>query len=227
MATKYPTYVFPASFPAALLIGYTLNKMQCMQGRKSWWNLTIPTLLLIGIISFSSQFLPTSANWTMLYICAILSSMIILWIQIKGNVYHMPTVVATVTVLMCLLLINNGLIPLSASRSGKSVASLLPNQAAMVASYGEYSTSAVYYSGYNIPRLVHEQESQEQSPWSGKYTMPTAAINLFNAETANNPMSFVIVHDKNNKDFMNEAFSKNFYPVVNSDSRTLYQRRIN
>jgi len=227
MATKYPTYVFPASFPAALLIGYTLSTMQSAPGRKSWWYLSIPTLLLIGIISISSKFLPKTADWTLLYLCAIVSCAVILWIQLKGNVYHMPKVVAIVTALMCLLLINNGLVPLSASRSGKSVASLLPNQAAMVASYGEYSTSAVYYSGYNIPRLVHEQESQEQSPWSGKYTMPTAAINLFNAETANNPMSFVIVHDKNNKDFMNEAFSKNFFPVVNDKNRTLYQRRIN
>jgi len=225
MATKYPTYVFPASFPAALLIGYTLNKMQSMQGRKNWWYLSIPTLMLIGIISISSKFLPTTANWTMLYICAIVSIGIILWIQIKGNVYHMPKVVAIVTVIMSLLLINNGLIPLSASRSGKNVVSLLPSQGAMVASYGEYSTSAVYYSGYTIPRLVHEQESQEQSPWSGKYTMPIAEIKMFDADTANHPMSFIIVHDKNINDFMREAFSANFYPVASYDNRTLYRRK--
>ena len=226
MATKYPTYVFPASFPAALLIGYTLNKMQCMPGRKAWWNLSIPTLMLIGIIGISSKFLPATANWTMLYMCAIVSSAMILWIQVKGNVYHMPKVVAIVTVIMCLFLINNGLMPLSASRSGKSVASLLPNQGATVASYGEYSTSAVYYSNYNIPSLVHEQESQEQSPWSGKYTMPTLEIKMFDADTANNPLSFVIVHDKNKNEFMGESFSENFYPIVNSNNRTLFQRKI-
>jgi len=226
MATKYPTYVFPASFPAALLIGYTLNKMQCMQGRKAWWYLSLPTLMLIGIIGISSHFLPTTANWTLLYVCAILSSAIILWVQIKGNVYHMPKVVAVVTVVMCLLLINNGLIPLSTSRSGKSVANLLPKQGAIVASYGEYSTSAVYYSDYTIPRLVHEQDSLEQSPWSGKYTMPTADLKKFSVETTNNPMSFVIVHDKNKNDFMSESISKNFFQIANLNNKSLYQRRI-
>ena len=226
MATKYPTYVFPASFPVALLIGHTLSKMQSMRDRKSWWYLSIPTLLLIVIISVSSQFLPTTANWTLLYLCAILFSMIILWLQIKGNVYDMPKVVAIATVIMCLLLINNGLIPLSASRSGKSVASFLPTQGAMVASYGEYSTSAVYYSGYNIPRLVHEQESQEQSPWSGKYTMPIAEIKMFDAMATKNPLSFVIVNDKNKNEFMSEEFSEKFYPVNNENNRTLYQRKI-
>ena len=226
MATKYPTYVFPASFPAALLIGYTLNKMQSGQGRKSWWWLSIPTLMLIGIIGIASKFVPTTANWTLLYTCAILSSAIILWIQIRGNVYHLPKVIGIVTIIMCLLLINNGLVPLSAARSGKSVASLLPSQGANVASYGEYSTSAVFYSGYNIPRLVHEQESQDQSPWSGKYTMPTAEIKVFDATTANNPMSFVLVHDKNKKEFIGESFSENFYQIANDNNRSLYQRRM-
>jgi len=226
MATKYPTYVFPASFPAALLIGYTLNKMQSGQGRKSWWWLSIPTLMLIGIIGIASKFVPTTANWTLLYTCAILSSAIILWIQIRGNVYHLPKVIGIVTIIMCLLLINNGLVPLSAARSGKSVASLLPSQGANVASYGEYSTSAVFYSGYNIPRLVHEQESQDQSPWSGKYTMPTAEIKVFDAATANNPMSFVLVHDKNKKEFIGESFSENFYQIANDNNRSLYQRRM-
>ena len=226
MATKYPTYVFPASFPAALLIGYTLNKMSCMHGRKAWWNLSIPTLMLIGIISISSHFLPAAANWTLLYMCAILSSAIILWIQIKGNVYHLPKVVASVTVLMSLLLINSGLIPLSASRSGKGVASLLPAQGATVASYGEYSTSAVYYSGYTIPTLVHEQASQEKKIWSGKYTMPITEIQKFDAETANNPLSFVVVDDKNKSEFMNESFSTNFSKIATKDNKILYQRRI-
>jgi len=228
MATKYPTYVFPASFPAALLIGYTLNKMQSTQARKSWWYLSIPTLLLIGIISISSHFLPTTSNWAMLYLCALVGSTLILWLQIKGNVYQLPTVVAIVTVLMSLLLINNGLIPLSTSRSGKSAASLLPNEGAMVASYGDYSTSAVYYSGYVIPRLVEKQESQgeDQDPWSGKYTMPTAEIRVFDSETANNPLSFVIVDDSSKDKFEIDPFFKNFYPVADYSHGTLYQRRV-
>lgn len=224
MATKYPTYVFPASFPAALLIGYTLNKMHDMEGRKVWWCLSIPILLLIGIVSLSSKFVPQTTDWTLLYSCALLSSVFILWLQVKGNVNHLPKAVGIVTVVMSLLLIHNGLVPLSASRSGKDVALLLPVQGAMVASYGDYSTSAVFYSGYIIPRLVQEQQVQEQSAWSGKYTMPTQEIGVFDQLTSNNKMSYVLVHKKSENSFLGEPFSNHFQPVGITCNITLYQR---
>ncbi|WP_378956319.1 ArnT family glycosyltransferase [Pelosinus sp. sgz500959] len=223
MATKYPTYVFPASFPTALLIGYTLNKMYGMEGRKVWWCLSLPILLLIGVISLSSKLFPAT-NWTVIYSCGIFSTCLILWLQVKGNVYYLPKTVGIVTVIMSLLLVHNGLVPLSAARSAKNIALLLPAQGAMVASYGDYSTSSVFYSGYNMPRLVREQQNTEQGTWSGKYTMPTQEIGVFDQATAQYKMSYLLVNNKSKTAFMSETFSKNFQPVATSSNITLYQR---
>jgi 4-amino-4-deoxy-L-arabinose transferase-like glycosyltransferase len=222
MATKYPTYVFPASFPAALLIGYTLGKMQALQGRKVWLWLSIPTVSLLGIIAFSGSILPITVNWTFLYIVALLSIILVLWIQFKGNVHHMPQVAALVTVIMSLLLIHNGLIPLAEMRSAKNIATMLPAGSANVASYGDYSTSAVFYSGYNISRLVNEKTNQQQGVWSGKYTMPTETLNAFNSYT----MSYILVKNNDNDSFVKESIAKYFLPIAHDSTTTLYQRRI-
>lgn len=226
MATKYLTYVFPASFPVALLIGYTLRKMQGLQERKNWWYLSLPALVLVLIISIGSSLLPITSDWTMVYICGILSSVLILWLQIKGNINHLPLAVGGVTVLMSLLLIANGLIPLSAMRSGKAVASLLPVQGAIVGSYGDYSTSAVFYSSYRIPRLVTEKETQQQNAWAGKYTMPTEEIGIFDSATINYSLSYIVVHDKNEKSFISQPFSKGFHRIGSTNNISLYQRII-
>ena len=222
MATKYPTYVFPAAFPAALLIGYTLGKMQTLQGRKVWWWLSIPTIALLGIIAFSRNFLPDVVNWTFLYLGAIASILLLLWIQFKGNVHHMPQIVALVTVIMNLMLIHNGLIPLAVTRSAKNIVTMLIMRDARVASYGDYSTSAVFYSGYNIPRLITAKDHQQEGVWSGKYTMPTETINEFNSYT----MSYILVKNNDNDSFLNEPIAKHFSPVANDSTTTLYQRII-
>lgn len=226
MATKYLTYVFPASFPVALLIGYTLRKMQGLQERKNWWYLSLPTLLFVAMISSGSLLLPITTNWTIVYICGILSSILILWLQIKGNINHMPLAVGGVTILMSLLLIANGLIPLSAMRSGKDIAKLLPAQEAIVGSYGDYSTGAVFYSNYMIPRLVLEEEIYQQTAWGSKYTMPTEKITVFDTLTANDPISYVIVNKKKQNDFMGQPFAKGFQLVGTTNNILLYQRII-
>jgi 4-amino-4-deoxy-L-arabinose transferase-like glycosyltransferase len=222
MATKYPTYVFPAAFPAALLIGYTLGKMQTLQGRKIWYLLSIPTIALLGIIAFSGNFLLAAVNWTFIYIGVIISILLLLLIQYKGNVHHMPQVVALVTVIMSLLLIHNGLIPLAEIRSDKNIVSMLPEQDAKIASYGDYSTSAVFYSGYYIPKLVNQEDNQPQGVWSGKYTMPTETIKAFNSYER----SYILVKNNEKESFVNEPFAKQFSPIVSDSTTTLYQRVI-
>ncbi len=225
MATKYLTYVFPASFPVALLIGHTLGKMQTMHVRKNWWWLSIPTLLLIGIFALSSKFLPIAANWSILYLAAAVSSVLILWLQLKGNVYHMPKAVTIVTIVMTLLLIQSGLVPVASTRSTKDIVASLPTQGAIVGSYGDYTTSAVFYSGYTISRLVHEEQKDEQNAWSGKYTMPTAKISTFDANATSYPMSYILVKDKNQDQFIKEPFSTNFYPIAHHNNTTLYKKQ--
>lgn len=222
MATKYPTYVFPAAFPASLLIGYTLEKMQTIQGRKVWLWLSIPTIALLGIIAFSGSFLLDAVNWTFIYVGVILSIFLLLWIQYKGNVHHLPQVVALVTVIMSLLLIYNGLIPLAETRSDKKIVAMLPAQDAKIASYGDYSTSAVFYSGYNIPKLINEEDNQQHGIWSGKYTMPTETIKSFNSYTK----SYILVKNNEKANFINEPFAKQFLPIANDITTTLYQRTI-
>lgn len=227
MATKYLTYVFPASFPVALLLGYTLSRMQELQIRKHWWYLSIPALLLVfSITMVAPQLLLGANNWTIVYGVGLVSMTYLLWLQLKGNLNHLPLAVGSVTVVMSLLLLMNGLIPLSATRSGKAGASLLPIQGATVASYGDYSTSAVFYSGYTIPRLVHEKNSQQQDAWAGKYTMPTETITAFDAATKNNPMAYLLVAKKSQNYFLTQPFAKGFRLVGTTNNHSVYQRNV-
>jgi len=224
MATKYPTYIFPASFPVALSLGYTLHKMQQLQKRNNWWYLSIPTMLLIGIISISGHFFPIHVNWMMVYLCGIASSALILWLQIRGNMNHLPLAVGSVTVVMSTLLIFNGLIPFSVMRSGKEVSTLLPTEGAIVGSYGDYSTSTVYYSGYIMPDLSAAGPSQEHDVWSGKYTMPMEKVSVFDIATAHSPNAYIVVNAKYESDFVNDPFSKGFHLVGTTSNSLLYQR---
>lgn len=221
MATKYLTYVFPASFPAALLIGYTLARMQTMQERKVWWWLSIPAIALQGIIAISNMFLPVAINWNLVYIATITSTMLIFWVQLRGNIYQMAPIIALTTTLVSIMFIHNGLIPLAETRSAKNIAAILPVEDAIVGFYGEYSTSAVYYSGYNILQLVQNHESQQEDTWSSKYTMPTSTMIKFNNYSIG---SYILVKNSDKNNFTREPLAINFYPIATGSAITLYQR---
>lgn len=190
MATKYPTYVFPALFPAALLVGRELDELRTARPRALLW-LTVPTVLLLAGLAGGVKWLP-AASWWPLPVAALLGAVAVAWLGLRGEASLQPLAVAAAVVAVSLLLIYQGLVPLAASRSAKQVAAALP-PGATVASIGEYATSAVFYSGLRIPRLVESETPGEKNVWAGKYTMPTETRSAFAARTATVPDVYLLV----------------------------------
>lgn len=219
MATKYPTYVFPATFPAALLIAYQLEQMR-YAGWRQWLWLSVPALTLVVLIAAAKKFLP-DADWTIIYPVSAGVALVIVWLQLRGDRTWLPWTAGIAVAMISILLIVNGAEPLAKNHSAKLAAQALPVKGAVVAAYGDYATSAVFYSGYVIPRLVQkEQDLTPSGVWAGKYTMPTETATAFAARTANNPEAYILVNNVSNLPV------GGFRPVGQYGTLTLYKRDI-
>lgn len=223
MATKYPTYVFPATFPAALLTGHFLNDMRNSPGRKQWLWLTVPTIILLVIIIVGIKQLPAGDGWLPVSLVALAAGVLILWLQVKGNTHRLPVTTAVVALITSFLLLYYGFEPLAWSRSAKAVAQSVPLQGAEVAAYGDYATSLVFYSGYNAPRLVTHYDNAGGT-WSGKYTMPVELASSFDLRTQNNPQTYILVKANAQNEFQQQPLAQKFVPVNHDGTMILYKR---
>ncbi len=190
MATKYPTYVFPALFPAAILVARELEEMQTVRRPPLLW-LTVPAVALLALFAVGAHWLPPAVWWP-LQLTAAIGAVIVVWLGHRGEAFLQPLAVGAAVVAVSLLLIGQGLVPLAASRSAKAAAAVLPAQGATVAAIGDYPTSAVFYSGHRITRLVDTIQAP-QSVWAGKHTMPTESKAEFAARTAGQPEVYLFV----------------------------------
>ncbi|MDT8901767.1 ArnT family glycosyltransferase [Anaeroselena agilis] len=181
MATKYLTYVFPALFPAALLVARELDEMQAQRPRALLW-LSLPAVLLLAAFAAGGAWLPAAAWWP-LQLTAVAGAAAVLWLGYRGEAFFQPLAAGAAVVVVSLLMIYQVLIPMAAARSAKEAAAVLPAKGAVVGAVGDYHTSAVFYSGYAIPRLV-ETVTPPASVWAGKYTMPAETTAAFAARTA-------------------------------------------
>ncbi|MBP2651144.1 MAG: hypothetical protein H6Q74_1969 [Firmicutes bacterium] len=195
MATKYPTYVFPAAFPAALLIGWKLDEMMT-NTQTSWWWLSVPTLVLLAIFGVGANFLPADAWRLVIIVISIILALVILGLQLTKRGVWLPGITAALVVLLSLVIIDIGIIPLAGDHSAKTAVSLLPYKGATVAVYGDYTTSAVFYSGYSVMWLVdNAAELVPQDVWSsGKHIMPGETVASFNERTTNIPETYLLVN---------------------------------
>lgn len=182
MATKYPTYVFPALFPAALLTGQTLAGLGSAPPRGLRW-LTLPAVLLLAAYAAGTHLLPVVEPWPV-YLVIAAGTIVITLLHIRGQAFLLPLAVGLVVTAVSLTLLFQCLIPLAEIRSAKAVADALPASGATVAAAGVYPTSAVFYSGYSMPRLVAAETPPSAGVWAGKYTMPTETVAAFLARTA-------------------------------------------
>lgn len=223
MATKYPTYVFPASFPTAILISNFIVHIKGLPGRNIWLWLSIPTLVLIMIFMSLPKFLPGFSNFSALFVLGSCLTLILLWLQIKGNPRRLPEYAALVVIILSLVIVRNGLAPFADSRSAKAIMEYLPVENNLqVASYGDYATSAVFYSGYTIPKL--NSIAKNDNVWSGKYTMPSETIDSFLARTAGKHSIYLLVNLNEQQLFLRENWAQDFVPVAAHDNMTLYKR---
>jgi 4-amino-4-deoxy-L-arabinose transferase-like glycosyltransferase len=224
MATKYLTYVFPAIFPAAILIGHCLVAMVRRPGRRHWLWLSVPAVFLFAILAAVPHFLPEPISGVGLYLGSAAAIGTILWLQFRGKVRFLPETTVLAVTAITLILFHSVLIPLTHSRSAGDLVRALPPAGAVVAAYGDYATSAVFYSGYILPQLVQEEQSPDrQDVWSGKYTMPRELIADFDLRTRQQQEVYILEKSADTQ-FITEPLAARFQVIASDGKQKLYKQ---
>ena len=206
MATKYITYTYPLLFPASLL----LRSMVAKQGagcftRKYFVFVGVGfTVLLAGAFWATNRGLIADTYLFILPLAVILAGVLGCLMSAFAQAKIYP--IACTAMVFYLGLIFSIAVPFSQVRSAKALGIVLAEQRVKeVGLYGSYPTSAVFYSGSKLVKLVPEKELESYKPksmsWSSKNVMPFAAM-----EQQHYPL--VIVSSKSIKDFMKHNHSQ-------------------
>jgi len=189
MATKYITYTYPILLPLA----YLLAAYICEQGDKLnvkgalGFNLFIYVILTATAVWLSTnkpEVLADSSQVVMLTgVCAlgVLWACWKKWLGASWN--HSVVSIACVTFIFNLVAIKALCQPLMFEASGYAVAQYvnknLPQQAPLYIE-GGYPTSAVFYTGREIPTIIDDNKVEEFLPkgfsWSAKNVMPYRTV---------------------------------------------------
>lgn len=224
MATKYLTYVFPATFPAAILIGESLANVRNWNNNKKKLILTIPAILFFCLLLSIPRFITSMQYVFLLSGVVLVAILILILVQLRSKMTQLILTVSCFTILLSIVVTATALVPLAWTRSAKAIVQPLPKQGAIVGSYGDYMTSAVFYSGYLIPNLTIDVISEDNSPWRGKYTMPNESIDSFNQRTDNHMQTYILVKLEDQSKFAQEHKTRGFIPIVSFSTMTLYQK---
>lgn len=194
MATKYLTYTYPMLFPLALLVGSWLDvkSKNSTLGNTLLYNFSF-YILLVGAafwVDRTKQF-EVHSEWQLLFI-AVLGMVGCVYYYMLGNRKAVVFGIALTAIFFNIGLIRNVCMPLTDLRSAKSIALELKKDypdKRIIASYGDYPTSAVFYSGKKIVKLLPADKVESFKPeafsWTSKNIMPYAAIeDIQNSEEA-------------------------------------------
>ena len=206
MATKYITYTYPLLFPASLLLGSMVAKQEagCFT-RKYFVFVGVGfTVLLAGAFWATNRGLIADTYLFILPLAVILAGVLgcLMSAFAQAKIYS----IACTAMVFYLGLIFSIAVPFSQVRSAQALGIALAEQRVKeVGLYGSYPTSAVFYSGSKLVKLVPEKELESYKPksmsWSSKNVMPFAAM-----EQQHYPL--VIVSSKSIKDFMKHNHSQ-------------------
>ena len=180
MATKYLSYTYPLMFPVAILLGKyfadEFEKINCI--KPIVWNSLFYMIVAMGSFWAYKQELLRIESFYYLAGSVIVLLLGNIWIALANNRKNGIMLIALSAFLFNLVLINNVCVPLSQNRSAKNIAYEIQNipENKNLYVYGDYPTSAVFYSGKRIVKLVPEKELADFKPegfnWNSKNVMP-------------------------------------------------------
>lgn len=205
MATKYPTYTFPALFFAVIPTARHLASSE-----EHLLKQLRPALLLLTLL-FVALSVVFSHSFGKLAVPLLLLGM--LYYTWKQGVKK-PVIVGAVFMLAAFMLTaGTSLANLAQSRSGETLSRTFQYYGQTpIGLYRTYSTSAVFYSGANLIKLedtvTHDLDG---NVWGQKYPVPTESVAEFVAETAGDRPTLVVV----------KAQDKNAFEQVSRQGQTL------
>lgn len=221
MATKYLTYAFPVLLPASILVARAL---QTLIKRSSSLIFILPQIILLTVLLVMSNLKAYSnfSNVLQLYLGISIGALILF--QLKASLEKIFYSTVFVVIICTLSMIYYVAVPIAYQRSGKNIAidyiEKLPANT-LIASIGDYSTAAVYYSGKTIYALRDTLEPNT-SQWAGKYTMPPMLISEF---LSSSQTKFIIVKNKSREGFLANPLYKDFVLIGMHDEYELYGTR--
>ena len=184
IATKYLSYTYPLVFPSALLLGkyFADNRAIIKYNRAIIWNSFFYVFIMLsGGWCFQNKLISLNSLY---FLVGGIGVLLIgnLYLFFQGNKKTNIIAIAVSAYLLNLILINNICLPLAQNRSAKNIAqeiqSLTDNKEVYV--YGNYPTSAVFYSGKKIVKLVPNKELDDFKPegfnWNSKNVMPYVPV---------------------------------------------------
>ena len=205
MATKYLTYTYPMIFPLALLVGGWLDakSKNSSLGNTLLYNFSF-YLLLVGAafwVDRTKQF-DVYSEWQLLAV-AIIGMVGSVYYYMLGNKKIVIIGIALTAVIFNIVLLRNVCVPLTELRSAKEIAFELKKEypdKQVIASYGDYSTSAVFYSDKKIVKILPQDKVDDFKPqaysWTSKNIMPY--IVMEDLQKTDNPVIIVPKKEYNN-----------------------------
>lgn len=205
MATKYLTYTYPMIFPLALLVGGWLDakSKNSSLGNTLLYNFSF-YLLLVGAafwVDRTKQF-DVHSEWQLLAV-AVIGMVGCVYYYMLGNRKVLIVGIALTAVAFNIALLRNVCVPLTELRSAKEIALELKKEypdKQVIASYGDYSTSAVFYSDKKIVKILPQDKVDDFKPqaysWTSKNIMPY--IVMEDLQKTDNPVIIVPKKEYNN-----------------------------
>ena len=209
MATKYITYTYPLLFPAALLLGrYIAVNGSRVFSRGYMLFHGIFYAVLAGAVYWCRFRGVAPVQGEFFVLLTALAGFCLVYAVKSYNQKYLTAAVAAMALLFNIALIPSVAVPLSELRSGKQMALQLQAQypeKQEIGLYGAYPTSAVFYSGKKLVKLLPQGDIEGFKPkafsWSSKNVMPYAELKSYAAVKDN----VVVVQKKSMRDFMNNA----------------------
>lgn len=180
MATKYITYTYPLLFPMSIYLARQLADAEERLLKPGYFVFmgSVFAALLGAAFWVKSTGRVDAENIFLLPLSLIIGMLLYYLWQLGGT--RRVLGVGSLCLVFYLSLISAIAIPLSEQRSAKNLAELLARLEAQEAGvYGAYPTSAVFYSGARLVKLVPQEDLARLRPremsWTSKNVMPMAA----------------------------------------------------
>lgn len=228
IATKYPTYVFIAVFPAAILIAEYLVMQSEVNYKEIWQDLAVSITVIIGILYILLRELTLPWNDNILLAYGLLLSSFILLLFLRWGIREKCKMIhGFIGVNLLVILTATGIIlpQYSQSRSSADLAVYLPTNA-IVASFGDYQNSLLFYQQTRLIKLEDDNSSSDlQDVWQQKYKMPHEKISAFAKETVIGDEVYIIVTKKDYERFETMPISDGYEEVQQGNRDILLRKK--
>lgn len=222
VATKYLTYTFIALFPCALMTAVYLERMiRRKSGRNAWLLIAAPMGCMIASAGVGSRILLKDDG---MGTYAVLAALFIFTLYLRRSGCARLVAGAIAVCLTMILSLGGFALPRFAQTRSSDLLTALPKDPnAKIVIYGDYPTSAVFYSGHAITRL--RENADDANPWSNKYTMPTQTIGAFLRSEASNGLVYLILPKHEIPPTLQADVSANYRLVWIGKDNAVYQKQ--